>query len=116
MPTPVVPRSRLAILARIDYLGSLALLITISSTLLALSYKYNLNYPTSSPYVWGYTTSAVAGGVGFVVVETCVVPEPVLAPHLLRMKVPLLVGLNSLLVPLCNFSVRSPFSLRAEQC
>lgn len=31
--------------------------------------------------------------------------EPVLAPQLLRMRVPLLVAISSLLVPLCNFAV-----------
>lgn len=38
-------------------------------------------------------------------VEIKVAKEPVLAPGLLRMRVPLLVGVNSLFIPLCNFGV-----------
>jgi hypothetical protein len=41
----------------------------------------------------------------FVLVELLIAPEPVLAPFLLRQKIPILVGLSNFLVALCNFSV-----------
>jgi hypothetical protein len=41
----------------------------------------------------------------FVVVELFLTPEPVMAPFLLKQKIPVLVGLSNYLVALCNFSV-----------
>lgn len=41
----------------------------------------------------------------FVLVELFIAPEPVLAPFLLKQKVPVLVGCSNFLVALCNFSV-----------
>jgi len=41
----------------------------------------------------------------FILVELLVAPEPILAPALLKQKVPVLVGISNFLVALCNFSV-----------
>ena len=41
----------------------------------------------------------------FVFVEFHVAPEPVLAPFLLKQKIPVLVGISNFLVATCNFSV-----------
>lgn len=56
---------------------------------------------------WVFVPLALAGVsfVAFVLVELLVAPEPVLAPFLLRQKVPVLVGISNFLVALCNFSV-----------
>lgn len=43
--------------------------------------------------------------VAFILVELLIAPEPVLAPSLLRQRVPVLVGMSNFLVALCNFSV-----------
>jgi hypothetical protein len=43
--------------------------------------------------------------VVFILVELFVAPEPIMAPFLLKQKVPVLVGANNFLVALCNFSV-----------
>jgi hypothetical protein len=44
-------------------------------------------------------------GIAFVLVELFVAPEPVMAPFLLKQKIPVLVGLSNYLVALCNFGV-----------
>lgn len=44
-------------------------------------------------------------GVAFIVVELFLAPEPVLAPYLLKQKIPVLVGMSNYLVSLNNFSI-----------
>lgn len=41
----------------------------------------------------------------FVVIELKVALEPVLAPHLLKQKIPVLVGMSNFCVAMCNFSI-----------
>ena len=41
----------------------------------------------------------------FLLFELCIAAEPVLAPSLLKQKVPVLVGLSNFLVSTCNFAV-----------
>jgi hypothetical protein len=103
--TPGKARSPLAILSRIDYLGSLALLLSVGSTLFALSFRFNQDFAWSHRRVWGCSCAAIAGAAAFLAVEMKIAVEPVLAPEFLRMRVPVLVAVNSLLVPLCNFAV-----------
>lgn len=48
---------------------------------------------------------AILFSIAFVIVELFVAPEPVMAPFLLKQKIPVLVGMSNYLVALCNFSV-----------
>lgn len=41
----------------------------------------------------------------FIIVELKVAIEPVLAPFLLKQKIPVLVGISNFLVAFCNFSI-----------
>jgi hypothetical protein len=41
----------------------------------------------------------------FVYVELRIAPEPVLAPFLLKQKIPVLIGIQNFLVANCNFAV-----------
>jgi len=43
--------------------------------------------------------------IAFVLVELLVAPEPMLAPFLLKQRVPLLVGISNFLVSFCGFSI-----------
>lgn len=45
----------------------------------------------------------------FVYIELYVAPEPVLAPFLLKQKIPVLVGISNFLVATCNFTVMYNF-------
>ncbi|KAH7890146.1 major facilitator superfamily domain-containing protein [Phlebopus sp. FC_14] len=103
--TPGKGKSAKDVLKRIDWGGSFTLLITVGSFLVFLSMKYNEDYPWSDP--WVIVPLALAGLflTVFLLVELLLAPEPVLAPSLLKQKVPVLVGASNFLVALCNFSV-----------
>ncbi|KAJ8595827.1 MFS general substrate transporter [Rhizopogon salebrosus TDB-379] len=103
--TPGEGKSAKGVLKRIDYGGSFSLLLSVGSCLVFLSMKYNEDLPWSDP--WVFMPLALAGSffIIFILVELLVAPEPILAPQLLKQKVPVLVGMSNFLVALCNFSV-----------
>ncbi|KAG7453193.1 MFS general substrate transporter [Guyanagaster necrorhizus] len=93
------------ILKRIDYAGSLALLISVGSCLFFLSTRYNVILPWSHPTVLIPLILSITFFIAFIFVELRVAREPVLAPFLLKQRIPVLVGCSNFLVALCNFSV-----------
>ncbi|KAG1731234.1 major facilitator superfamily domain-containing protein [Suillus paluster] len=103
--TPGKSRSTKEVLKRIDYGGSFALLVSVGSCLLFLSMKYNEDLPWSNR--WVYAPLALAGifFIIFILVELLVAPEPMMAPSLLKQKVPALVGASNVLMSLVSFSV-----------
>ncbi|KAH7911105.1 major facilitator superfamily domain-containing protein [Hygrophoropsis aurantiaca] len=103
--TPGKGKSAKEVLKRIDYGGSLTLLVAIGSFLVFLSMKYNEDMSWGEPWVIVPLVLAGIFIIIFILVEILVAPEPVLAPALLRQKVPVLVGISNFLVALCNFSV-----------
>ncbi|KAL4065072.1 major facilitator superfamily domain-containing protein [Scleroderma citrinum] len=90
---------------RIDWAGSLALLIAIGSFLLFLSMKFNEGLRWTNLLVITSLTLAVVFIAAFILIEVLVSPEPVLTPVLLRQKVPLLVGMSNFFVAVCTFSI-----------
>ncbi|KAF8061811.1 vacuolar amino acid permease [Lyophyllum atratum] len=103
--TPGKGKSTKEVLKRIDYGGSIMLLITVGATLIFLSVRYNEGLPWSNPTVIASITVAAVGSVAFLLVELFLAPEPVLAPYLLKQKIPVLVGTSNFLVATCNFSI-----------
>ncbi|ORY52715.1 major facilitator superfamily domain-containing protein [Leucosporidium creatinivorum] len=101
-------------LTRLDYPGTLLLLLSISSTLFSLTSQYSNDLPLSSLLVWAPAAVAGAGGIGFIAIELKVAVEPVLDPRLLRMRIPVLVALSSFLVSMSNFAVIYFFPLWFE--
>lgn len=93
------------ILKRIDYGGIFSLLLCVGSCLVFLSMKYNEDLPWSNRWVYVPLALACIFSVVFILVELLVTSEPIMAPFLLKQKVPVLVGANNFLVSLCNFSV-----------
>lgn len=69
----------------------------------------NVYIQWSSPIVYVPIALSVAFSVAFIVVELWIAPEPVLAPFLLRQKIPVLVGVSNFLVATCNFTVMYNF-------
>ncbi|KIM49857.1 hypothetical protein M413DRAFT_21980 [Hebeloma cylindrosporum] len=98
-------KSTREILKRIDYLGSGSLMMAVGSTLVFLSVRYNASQPWSNPAVIISVVMAAIFSVVFIFVEIFVAPEPMLAPFLLRRKIPVLVGISNFLVAICNFSI-----------
>ncbi|KAF5348388.1 hypothetical protein D9758_010911 [Tetrapyrgos nigripes] len=93
------------VLKRIDYLGSLTLLVSVGSILVFLSTKYNADLRWSDPTVIASLVLSISFFIIFVAVELYVAPEPVLAPFLLQQRIPVLVGISNFLVATCNFSI-----------
>ncbi|KAE9392963.1 vacuolar amino acid permease [Gymnopus androsaceus JB14] len=109
--TPGVGKNAVQVLKRIDYLGSITLLITVASTLIFLSTRYNESLPWSDVAVFLPLTASLVFFLLFVFVEIFVAREPVLAPFLLKEKVPVLVGISNFLVSSCNFAMSYYFPM-----
>ncbi|OBZ75247.1 Multidrug resistance protein fnx1, partial [Grifola frondosa] len=107
--TPGKSRSTKDVLKRIDYGGSATLLGAVLSILVFLSTHYSEEHPWSSPTVYVPLASAFSFTLAFIYIELYVAIEPVLAPFLLRQKIPVLVGISNFLVATCNFSVMYNF-------
>ncbi|KAI0628852.1 vacuolar amino acid permease [Trametes polyzona] len=107
--TPGRGKSTKEVLKRIDYGGSAALLVTVLSVLIWLSMRFNEEQPWSSPAVYVPFALAFVFAFVFVYVELRIAPEPILAPFLLRQKIPVLVGVSNFLVATCNFTVMYNF-------
>lgn len=103
--TPGKSKNAKDVLKRIDYGGSFAILLSVGSCLVFLSMKYNEDLPWSNRWVYLPLALACIFFISFILVELLVAPEPIMAPFLLKQKVPVLVGANNFLVALCNFSV-----------
>ncbi|KAJ3835167.1 vacuolar amino acid permease [Lentinula raphanica] len=98
-------KSTIEVLKRIDYLGSFTLLISVGSMLFVLSTRFNANIPWSDARVIAPLVISVVFFVVFVFAELYIAPEPVLAPFLLKQRIPVLVGISNFLVALCNFTI-----------
>ncbi|KAJ6500868.1 major facilitator superfamily domain-containing protein [Mycena sanguinolenta] len=103
--TPGKSKSTKEVLKRIDYFGSLTLLIAVGSLLMFLSTRYNESLPWSDARVIAPLTLGIVFFLSFLVVELFIAPEPVMAPAMLRQKIPVLVSMSNFLVGACNFSV-----------
>ncbi|KAJ6509204.1 vacuolar amino acid permease [Mycena vitilis] len=109
--TPGKSKGAMEVLKRIDYLGSLTLLISVGSLLLFLSMRYNEILPWSDPWVITPLVLAFVFILLFFIVEVFGASDPVLDPAMMRQKVPLLVGGSNFLAALCNFSVNFFFPM-----
>ncbi|KAJ6567026.1 MFS general substrate transporter [Mycena capillaripes] len=103
--TPGKGKSTREVLKRIDYFGSLTLLISVGSLLFFLSTRYNESLDWSDARVIAPLTLSIVFFFLFLWVEIFVAPEPVMAPAMLRQKIPVLVSASNFLVAACNFSV-----------
>ncbi|KAG8955270.1 hypothetical protein FRC03_011230 [Tulasnella sp. 419] len=92
-------------LKRIDYLGSLTLVLGVSSLLLAVTLNSSEEIPWSHPYVWGLLLSSVIFITAFVFVEAKVAAEPIMPMRLLLQRTPLSVAICNLLLSVGSFSV-----------
>ncbi|OCB89634.1 vacuolar amino acid permease [Sanghuangporus baumii] len=112
--TPGRGKSAREVLSRVDYGGTFTLLGAVLAFLVFLSNKFNEERPWSVPLVYGSLTVSIILFILFVLVELLVAPEPVLAPFLLRQKIPVLIGVQNFLVSNCNFAVMYFFPMWFE--
>ncbi|THG94206.1 hypothetical protein EW026_g7218 [Hermanssonia centrifuga] len=81
----------------------------VLSILVFLSTRFSEEYPWTSRAVYVPLILSGLFIVSFVIIELLVAPEPVLAPFLLKQKIPVLVGISNCLVATCNFTVMYNF-------
>lgn len=79
-------RTRLEMVKRIDYGGSLSLILSLGSLLFALSYKNNDSLPWGDPRVWGPLIVFGVFALVFVAVEGFWAAEPVLPLRILKQR------------------------------
>lgn len=98
-------KSKREMLRRIDYLGSLTLVISLGSLIFSLSYKNDRNLPWSSPFVWAPLISFVISGIAFGLVEAFYSAEPVMPLRLLKTRNGLFVAFANLTLSWVSFSI-----------
>jgi MFS family permease len=89
---------------RIDYLGSLSLIVAVGSLILALSMKTSDDFAWSDTPIWGLLVASLLGAVAFLFIESKVA-QPILPLSLLGRRTPLAVALSSLTVAMNQFSI-----------
>ncbi|KAJ7119153.1 major facilitator superfamily domain-containing protein [Mycena epipterygia] len=103
--TPGKSKGAKEVLKRIDYFGSLTLLIFVGSLSLFLSMRYNETLPWSDVWVMTPLVMTFVFLLLFLIVEMFLASDPVLAPFMLSQKIPVLVGASNFLSATCNFSI-----------
>ncbi|KAJ7119134.1 vacuolar amino acid permease [Mycena epipterygia] len=103
--TPGKSKGAKEVLKRIDYFGSLTLLIFVGSLSLFLSMRYNETLPWSDVWIITPLVMTFVFLLLFLIVEMFLASDPVLAPFMLRQKIPVLVGASNFLSATCNFSI-----------
>ncbi|GAA5983531.1 hypothetical protein JCM10908_000321 [Rhodotorula pacifica] len=98
-------KSKREMVRRIDYFGSLTLVIALGSLIFALSYKNDRNLPWSSPLVWVPLIVFVVFGIAFGLVEAYYSAEPVMPLRLLKTRNGLFVAFANLTLSWVSFSI-----------
>lgn len=92
-------------LGRIDFLGSLTLVLTVGCLLFGLSLKSTEELPWSHPLIWGLISASGIWGIIFVVVETRVATYPVMPIRLIKQRTPLAVSFANFFACAAAFSM-----------
>jgi MFS family permease len=98
-------------LRRIDYMGSLTLVLAVGSLLLSLSFKTSSTKTTGEDYKWSDTLiwtlllGSATSAILFLLVEAKYAFEPILPLSLLTRRTPAFIALTNLLMPLSQFSI-----------
>ncbi|KAF7295800.1 Vacuolar amino acid permease [Mycena chlorophos] len=109
--TPGKSRSAKEILGRIDYFGTMALLLFVGSFSVLLSTRYNESLPWPHPTVLIPLVLTIASFVAFIFIELRIAPEPIMPASLLVQRVTVLIGASNSFVTACTFSLTYFFPL-----
>lgn len=102
---------RRANIARIDYLGSLTLVLAVGSLLISISFKTSSikssgdDYRWSDPLIWVFLVASAFATTAFILVEGYYAPEPILPLRMLTRRTPFAVALSSLTMVTSQFSI-----------
>jgi uncharacterized membrane protein len=92
-------------LQRIDFFGSLTLVLTVGSLLLGLSLKSTEELPWSHPLIWGLISASGVWGIVFLVVEIRLAAYPVMPIRLIKQRTPLAVAFANFFASIGAFSM-----------
>jgi hypothetical protein len=92
---------------RIDFLGSVTLVLAIASFLLGINLKTTEELPWGSPVLVGLFFCSIASAIGFVLVEKYWAPYPVMPMRLMTLRTPLVTSIGNLLASMSAFSMVS---------
>ena len=92
-------------LARIDFFGSLTLVLTVGCVLLGLSLKSTEEIPWSHPLIWGLISASGLWGAIFVIVEIKVAKYPVMPLRLIKQRTPLAVSFANFFASIAAYSM-----------
>jgi uncharacterized membrane protein len=90
---------------RIDFLGLLALVLTVGCLLLGVSLKSTEQLPWSHPLISSLISVSGMWGIIFIVVETKVAVYPVMPIHLMRQRTPLAVAFATFFANMSSLSM-----------
>ncbi|KAH6915245.1 vacuolar amino acid permease [Coprinopsis sp. MPI-PUGE-AT-0042] len=91
--------------ARIDFLGSVTLVIAVASFLLGVNMKTTEELPWKSPILVGLLACSTASAIGFILVEKYWAPHPVMPMRLMTRRTPLVTSIGNLLASMSAFSM-----------
>ncbi|KAJ7490930.1 MFS general substrate transporter [Mycena latifolia] len=91
-------------LKRIDYAGSVSLILALLTFLVGLNFKTTSTYEWDDPQVWGLLTTGVIFACLFVLIEFKFAVEPVMPITMLKRRTPGFVALNNFLLAVLTFS------------
>ncbi|VDB85201.1 unnamed protein product [Peniophora sp. CBMAI 1063] len=114
--TPGSHKRTIDVLKHIDYGGTLTLLGSVLSFLIFLSNRFNKGLEISDVTVAVPLALSAVFLILFLTFELRFAPAPMLAPALLKQKVPVCVGLSNLLVAQCNFAITYYFPMWFITC
>ncbi|KAJ7359512.1 MFS general substrate transporter [Mycena albidolilacea] len=91
-------------LKRIDYAGSVSLILALLTFLLGIHFKSTVGYNWDNPRVWGFLTISAVLASLFLLVELKFAAEPVMPITILTRRTPGFVALNNFLIAVLTFS------------
>ena len=94
-------------LRRIDFLGSLTLVLAVGCLLLGFSLRSTEELQWSNPLIIGLLLASIISGISFVLVEKYWAPYPVMPLRLMTQRTPLAVSISNLLLSMSAFSMVS---------
>ena len=89
-------------LNRIDFLGSLTLVLTVGSLMLGLSME---GLPWSHPLIWGLISASGIWGFVFLMVETKLAVSPVMPIRLVKQRSPLTIAVATFFASIGSYSM-----------
>ena len=104
VPAPVTNQTSWQLLKRIDWLGSLSIITSVTSLMLALSLHTASGYPYSHPAVYLLLGLFVVSTGAFYVIEQYHATEPLIPMSLLTQRTPALVLTAFLLLTMTGFA------------